>query len=207
MSLSPSPALRWFAAAAVIVVAVGACADQPTVAASDTVPGAAAAARTPTVTSAPALSTAERNYEIKFMQGMIDHHMMAVMMSEMCLQKAVHEELRALCSEIIAAQRTEIMEMQSWLQSWYGITYEPEMKPGDQQMMDRMAAMSSAEFEVEYMERMIRHHAKAVKEGEHCLDKAYHAELKTLCANIIATQREEIAIMQAWLCAWYGICR
>lgn len=170
-------------------------------------PGAAAAARTPTVTSAPALSTAERNYEIKFMQGMIDHHMMAVMMSEMCLQKAVHEELRALCSEIIAAQRTEIMEMQSWLQSWYGITYEPEMKPGDQQMMDRMAAMSSAEFEVEYMERMIRHHAKAVKEGEHCLDKAYHAELKTLCANIIATQREEIAIMQAWLCAWYGICR
>lgn len=199
--------MRWFAAAAVIVVAVGACADQPTVAASDTVPGAAAAARTPTVTSAPALSTAERNYEIKFMQGMIDHHMMAVMMSEMCLQKAVHEELRALCSEIIAAQRTEIMEMQSWLQSWYGITYEPEMKPGDQQMMDRMAAMSSAEFEVEYMERMIRHHAKAVKEGEHCLDKAYHAELKTLCANIIATQREEIAIMQAWLCAWYGICR
>ena len=207
MSLSPSPALRWFAAAAVIVVAVGACADQPMVAASDTVPGAAAAARTPTVTSAPALSTAERNYEIKFMQGMIDHHMMAVMMSEMCLQKAVHEELRALCSEIIAAQRTEIMEMQSWLQSWYGITYEPEMKPGDQQMMDRMAAMSSAEFEAEYMERMIRHHAKAVKEGEHCLDKAYHAELKTLCATIIATQREDIEIMQAWLCAWYGICR
>jgi uncharacterized protein (DUF305 family) len=207
MPLSPSPVSRRFATAAFLIVAVGACADQPTLLAPDTVPGAAASARTPTVTSAPAPSTAERNYEIKFMQGMIDHHMMAVMMSEMCLQKAVHEELRALCSEIIAAQRAEIMEMQSWLQSWYGITYEPEMKPGDQQMMDRMAAMSPAEFEVEYMERMIRHHAKAVKEGEHCLDNAYHAELKTLCASIIATQREEIAIMQAWLCAWYGICR
>ena len=43
--------------------------------------------------------------------------------------------------------------------------------------------------------------------GEHCLDKAYHTALQQLCQNIVQTQTEEMALMQSWLCAWYGICR
>jgi len=73
--------------------------------------------------------------------------------------------------------------------------------------MEKLAALSPEEFEIAFMEMMIKHHAKAVKEGEHCLERAYHEELRQLCENIIATQTEEIALMQAWLCAWYGICR
>ena len=57
------------------------------------------------------------------------------------------------------------------------------------------------------MEMMIKHHEKAIKEGQHCLDKAYHTELRELCQNIIATQSAEIALMQTWLCQWYGECR
>lgn len=55
------------------------------------------------------------------MQDMIDHHVMAIMTSALCLQKAVHAELRTLCGEIIAAQRAEIAQMQWWLCAWYGI--------------------------------------------------------------------------------------
>ena len=156
-------------------------------------------------TAAPQPSTAK--YEVKFMTDMIDHHQMAIMMAELCVTKAVHEELRTLCQDIIDAQRAEIVKMQSWLREWYGIEYAPEMKPGDTRMMEKMAALPAAEFEIEFMQMMIKHHAKAVKEGEHCLDRAYHAELIELCENIIATQTQEITQMQQWLCAWYGICR
>ena len=155
----------------------------------------------------PAPTSAQRNFEIKFMTDMIDHHRMAIMTSQLCVEKAVHAELRALCREIIAAQQAEIQQMQTWLQDWYGITYTPEMKQSGMRMLEKLAAMSAEEFEVAFMEMMIKHHAKAVKEGEHCLDKAYHAELKQLCQNIVETQTEEIALMQSWLCAWYGICR
>ena len=197
-------AARLPALAAALVVFAAACSDRPAPLAPDTAP---LLSRSVTTASAPAPSPAQRNYEIKFMQDMIDHHMMAIMTSELCLQKAVHEELRTLCGEIIAAQRAEIAQMQGWLQEWYGIAYEPEMKPGAMQQMEKMAALSPTEFEIAFMEMMIKHHAKAVKEGEHCLDKAYHAELKALCQNIVETQTEEIALMQSWLCAWYGICR
>jgi uncharacterized protein (DUF305 family) len=159
------------------------------------------------IASAAAPSPSESNFEIKFMTDMIDHHHMAVMMAEMCIAKAIHPELRSLCESIRSAQMAEIVEMQAWLQAWYGISYEPMMKPGDQQTMDRLAVLSGGDFEIAFMEMMIKHHEKAIKEGRHCLEKAYHPQLRELCQNIITTQSAEIALMQTWLCQWYGGCQ
>ena len=170
--------------------------------------GDAALARNgPGTASAPAPSQRTARYEIDFMQDMIDHHAMAVMMAEMCFDKAIHKELRRLCQDIIAAQTAEIEQMQAWLQEWYGISYEPQMKPSDQRMMERMAALSPEEFEIEFMQMMIEHHEQAIREGETCLRRAYHRELIELCENIIETQTAEIELMQEWLCEWYGICQ
>ena len=155
---------------------------------------------------APAPAKAAANFEINFLTGMIDHHHMAVMMAEVCQQKAVHEQLESLCDDIVASQSQEIEMMQSWLQDWYGIGYEPEMKPGDMKMMERLEALPPQEFEVMFMEMMIRHHQKAIREAEKCLDKAFHPELHRLCRSIIETQSAEIDQMEAWLCEWYGRC-
>jgi uncharacterized protein (DUF305 family) len=140
------------------------------------------------------------------MTNMIDHHMMAIMMAEHCLEKAIHPELEALCANIIETQTAETMDMQAWLLEWYGIAYEPEMPPGMEQMMERHAAMPPEEFEIAFMQMMIRHHWKAITEGEHCLDRAYHPELLQTCSEIVSAQSEEIATMQQWLCDWYDRC-
>lgn len=157
--------------------------------------------------SGPAPDRATAKYEIDFMQDMIDHHAMAVQMGQMCLEKAIHEELRAMCQNIITTQQQEIAEMQSWLSSWYGISYSPQMNPGDMRMMEKMAALSGAEFEIEFMEMMIKHHLKAIREASKCVERVYHEELRTLCENIITAQAAEIEQMRTWLCQWYGICR
>ena len=170
-----------------------------------TVVGVCVLLGTPALADAPAPSPATAHFEVKFMTDMIDHHGMAIMMAEACVEKAVHAELRSLCQNIIAAQSQEIERMQSWLQSWYGISYEPEMDKTNGQMK-KLMSMSGAMFEIEFMQMMIRHHAKAVKEGEKCLQKAYHPELRQLCSNIIVTQTAEIQQMQSWLCQWYQIC-
>ena len=161
----------------------------------------------PLLADSPAPEQSIANYEVRFMEEMIDHHAMAVMMGELCLEKAVHEELRTMCEEIIAAQTQEIETMQSWLQEWYGISYEPQMKPGDMQQMEKLAATSGEEFEIMFMEMMIKHHEKAIKQATICTDRAYHDELVNMCENIIATQQAEIEQMQTWLCEWYGICK
>jgi uncharacterized protein (DUF305 family) len=160
-----------------------------------------------TIASAPAPSRSAANFEVKFMTDMIDHHHMAVMMAELCITKATQTKLRSFCENIMTAQMAEIEQMQTWLQNWYSVSHEPVMKPADEKMMDRLASLSGAEFEMAFMEMMIKHHEKAIREGRRCLDKAYHAELRELCEDIIRTQSAEIAQMEAWLCQWYGECR
>lgn len=55
-------------------------------------------------------------FEAEFMTMMIEHHSTAIERAEECLESAEHEELVALCENIIASQRAEIQQMQSWLQ-------------------------------------------------------------------------------------------
>lgn len=147
------------------------------------------------------------NHEVKFLEDMIDHHQMAVEMADVCSDKAVHTELESLCDSIMSVQTAEIHQMQHWLQTWYGISYASEMNAGEEHMVDRMAAMSGAEFEMMFLEMMIRHHEDAIADAKAILDKASHQELITLARNIITSQQAEVEQMRTWLCDWYGTCR
>ncbi|MGV3519951.1 DUF305 domain-containing protein [Luteitalea sp.] len=164
------------------------------------------AAGVPATADTPAPTQAQARYEVRFMTDMIDHHHMAIMMSEICLTNATHEELKALCADIIAAQQQEIVTMQMWLQDWYGVSYAPQMTQGDMQRMERMSEMFGREFELEFLKSMIRHHWKAVVRATGCLDRAYHDALIAMCEDIVVAQVTEIETMRTWLCQWYGLC-
>jgi uncharacterized protein (DUF305 family) len=161
------------------------------------------------IATAPAFATdgptkQQAKYEIKFLTDMIDHHMMAVHMAMMCEESAVHPQLKDLCTRIRTTQMMEIEMMQGWLKSWYGIDYEPSIKMTGE--MQKLMSMTGAEFEIDFLKMMIRHHFMAVMEGMKCEDNAYHTELKQLCQNIVTTQSAEIETMRNWLCQWYSVC-
>lgn len=77
--------------------------------------------------------------EVRFMEGMIDHHTMAIDMSQVCLNQAVTESVQQLCQDIIDAQSAEIATLQGWLADWYGIRYEPMSMMQSGGMMPSMA--------------------------------------------------------------------
>lgn len=156
--------------------------------------------------AAPAPTQSQQRYEVQFMTEMIDHHAMAVMTSELCLERPVHPELRAMCEQIHHAQLEEIATLQTWLEEWYGIHHEPAMNAGMQRQMEKLAALSGAGFEIEFMKMMIRHHWIAVVRAQQCQEKAYHMELIQMCEEIESAQTAEIQTMGSWLCDWYGIC-
>jgi uncharacterized protein (DUF305 family) len=156
--------------------------------------------------AAPATTRQAARFEVTFMQKMIDHHSMAVEMSMTCQTKAVHEELATLCGEMRQAQLEEIATMQAWLESWYGISYAPEIANRDQRRMERMSSLSSAAYEIEFMQTMIEHHSVAIEHSTECLQQAVHAPLLEMCENMIVMQAMEIRQMRTWLCDWYQVC-
>lgn len=168
---------------------------------------AALLAAPPASADEPAGDADAAAFEVEFLTMMIDHHQMAVHMSELCLDRAVHDNLLGLCEQIMETQAREIALMQSWLHDWYGIEHDPSMDdPAHHEQMMMLEELSGEAFEAAFLEMMIEHHAMAVDDGTTCLVRAEHRELRTLCRQIVVTQQREITQMVVWLCRWYGEC-
>jgi uncharacterized protein (DUF305 family) len=58
-----------------------------------------------------------------FLEDMIMHHMGAVMMSQMLLNRNLvqHQPVRPFAQQIATSQRQEIGQMRTWLRSWFGV--------------------------------------------------------------------------------------
>jgi uncharacterized protein (DUF305 family) len=143
-------------------------------------------------------------FDATFIDGMIEHHQDAIDMAEMALEEAEHEEIRVLAEEIIAAQTTEIEQMQGWRSEWY-----PDLAPtgGMQMGMGEMMVSEdeSVPFDQRFIEAMISHHQGAISMAEMALTQAEHGEIRTLAEEVIAAQTAEIEQMQGWLAEWYGV--
>ncbi|MDX2138826.1 MAG: DUF305 domain-containing protein [Chloroflexota bacterium] len=152
--------------------------------------------------------------EVRSLQGMIDHHQMALMMANHCLERATTEEVQAICTAVIAAQTPEIEQMRAWLLDWYDIEYAdmPMMGMGENMggmggmsgdmpnMMGMMAGLNDAEgidYDIAWLEAMIDHHDDAIHMSQRILARAEHPELIELSQNIIRAQSAENEQMEA----------
>jgi uncharacterized protein (DUF305 family) len=160
--------------------------------------------------------------EVRFMEGMIDHHQMAIDMALDCLAREdVSDTVRTECQAVIDSQQPEIEQMQAWLLTWYNVDYSPhamadmmEMMGGEgmEMPMEGMPATDPAmmmgmfagfnrlegdDYEAAWLEAMIDHHDDAIHMSNRLLerdaDSAGHVELREIAQAIIDAQTEEIA--------------
>lgn len=68
-------------------------------------------------TDARSLENAE-DFDKAFLEHMIPHHQMAVMMADMLENSTKRGEMRTLSSNIVEAQNKEIQQMRTWLKNW-----------------------------------------------------------------------------------------
>lgn len=58
------------------------------------------------------------DFDVAFVEDMIPHHQMAVMMASMLRNGTQRPEMKKLADDIITAQTNEIDQMRGWLQEW-----------------------------------------------------------------------------------------
>lgn len=58
-------------------------------------------------------------FDKAFIEDMIPHHQMAVMMAQMLEQSTTRPEMKKLAQNIISAQNKEIEQMRNWYSQWY----------------------------------------------------------------------------------------
>ena len=156
-----------------------------------------------------------------FIDMMVPHHESAIAMAELALERAEHDELRALADEIIAAQSQEIAQMKAWREEWFGSDDTPSMDEmpmlpgmsmppghsmngGTVDMAAEVDALRDAEpFDSSFIDAMIRHHGQAVEAAEIVLAATEREEIRGLATAVIEAQTREIEQLRDWRDEWY----
>lgn len=164
------------------------------------------------------LGPADESFDLRFMDAMVLHHQGAVDMAEDALQKSTRPETQTLAKDIIAAQQTEIAQMQGWRQTWYpDAAAEPvmfdaqmgHMMPMSQDMMAGMMMNSDLgaaddDYDLRFINSMIPHHEGALDMAQEALEKSTRPEIQQLAQAILDSQQPEIDQMMKWRQAWYA---
>lgn len=141
-----------------------------------------------------------------FATMMIMHHTGAINMGNKELEKGDVAELKTMAQTMIDMQKTEIQELQTFLDS-----HTPESSDtGMQWGMEADAAMANmkndADLQVitgdtdnDFAALMIQHHRSATEMAQSLLHHGHHDELKTMANKMIEDQNMEIQKLQEWL--------
>ena len=188
------------AAAAVVVLALSACGSG-----EDSPHGSMSGSGSSATSSMSSGMTTGAAGDVQFAQMMIPHHQQAVEMADLALQTdSSSADVKALATQIKAAQDPEIQKMKGWLSQWGASESAGPMGHGaggmmsDEDMKNLMAATGS-EFDRMWLTMMIAHHQGAVAMAQDVLGTTSNAEVKQLATAVVQGQQKEIATMQGML--------
>jgi len=155
-------------------------------------------------------------YDLRFIDGMVQHHTGALRMSEFVFDIGV-PGVGSLGKDIWRDQAQEIRAMGQWRKAWYpdAPVYPVALKPGGDpnamadlirmspaqiQAMQMMTSTPSRENRVTwFLEGMLQHHGGALIMAHDALGKSSNPTIRRLARDIIVAQRREIIQLRKML--------
>lgn len=174
-------------------------------------------------------------FEINYLKFIIDHHYSALRITELAAgtdatrdaaispnegtspspmfsattAKATLNEIKSLARRTNRMQREEILEAQRFLREWYGIEYQPRIRPVNRLRIELLQQAAAGEqFNHYWLETFSRHHYTALTRTLECLTSSElrHKDLERYCRGIVNGQLAEIDAMRNLLCDKFQIC-
>ena len=155
------------------------------------------------------IGPAGETYDLRFIDGMVQHHTGALRMSEYVFNIGA-PGVGSLGKEIWNDQSQEIKAMGQWRKSWYPdapiypVSYRPGGDPNSLAGVTRMTADQIAGMQMMestptksnrvtwFLEGMLQHHGGALVMAHDALRKSTNPTILRLARNIIIAQRHEI---------------
>jgi uncharacterized protein (DUF305 family) len=177
---------------------------------------APAPASTPPAAHHHELGPAGSTYDLRWLDGMVQHHTGALRMSEFVFDIG-QPGVGALAKSIWREQAQEIKAMGQWRKAWYpeAPLYPVALKTGgDPNSIESLERMSAAHIQAMqmmdstptrdtrvtwFLEGMIAHHGGALVMAHDALKKSTNTTIRRLARDIIVAQRREIIELRRML--------
>jgi len=165
-----------------------------------------------------AVGPAGATYDLRFIDGMVQHHTGALRMSEFVFGIG-QPGVGALATTIWREQANEIRAMGLWRKAWYpqAPVYPVALAPGgDPNSLAGLTRMSQAQIDamrmmgdpptpdnrvVWFLEGMLHHHGGALIMAHDALAKSANPTIRRFARQVIVAQRAEIVELRRMLAA------
>jgi uncharacterized protein (DUF305 family) len=158
-----------------------------------------------------------------FSRDMARHHLQAVEMANLALDRSSDAEVRRLAFDISSTQNNQAGRMQGWLSLWglptsggdpmawmasaaHAHHTENGLMPGmaTEPELASLRSLSGTAFDVEFLRLMIRHHQGGADMARYAADNAVVPAVRSLARSILDTQTAETTTMSRMLSARGG---
>ena len=157
-----------------------------------------------------------------FSRDMALHHLQAVEMANLALDRSEDEAVRGLAFDIAETQKDQVGRMQGWLALWglpptggdamawmgagtgghAGHTMsEGAVMPGmaTEEELAVLRGLTGQPFDVEFLRLMMRHHQGGRQMAEYAVEHAEVSAIRTLARSIVESQAAETGLMAGML--------
>jgi uncharacterized protein (DUF305 family) len=145
------------------------------------------------------LGEADRWLDLRFIDGMIAHHLTAIDLSKQALENSSRPEIIELSQAIIALDEANIEELYTWKQQWYNnnrkITTFPKIHLGE----------NDENFDLRFINAMISHHQEAINVSHEVQTKSTNNQVLTLASKVGVSLQQGIDTLIEWRQQWYQI--
>ncbi len=145
------------------------------------------------------LGKADRNLDLRFVNGMIAHHQSAIYMSEQAIRNSQRGEIKDLSDLIIKIDREGIERLYAWKKRWYNNS--------EKIVKFQKVNLGSADeqFDLRFLNAMIIHHEEAIIVAKEVMTKSYRSEVLNEANSVITLLLNNTKQLKQWREVWYRV--
>lgn len=145
------------------------------------------------------LGVADRYIDLRYMDGMIAHHLTAISLLKQAQIYSKRPEIQALAATVIQADEKGIETLYSWKKLWYGNTKQIT------KFQIIQLGVGDDKFDLRLLNALIAHHDEAIARGKEIQTKSTRTEILTLADSVITSLSENKTQLISWRKLWYEI--
>jgi uncharacterized protein (DUF305 family) len=143
------------------------------------------------------LGRADRYVDLRYIDGMIAHHLNAIYMAKQAGNLSQRLEIKQLASDIISFDEKSINELYQWKKSCYGdtkqiVTYE-KINLGTY----------DDKFDLRLINALVAHHDDAIINAQEIRTKSNRNEILNMADDVIQGLTASKATLLDWRKTWY----
>jgi uncharacterized protein (DUF305 family) len=145
------------------------------------------------------LGSADRTYDLRYINAMIVHHRGAMLLAEQLQQSTTRPEMNALATEILTNEPKAIDELYAWKKEWYN---------DSRTVRDPIVAnlgTAGDTFDLRFLNAIIAHHEAGLLMTKDASMKSSRAEILDNANAVSAFLTNGLQVLKGLRQTWYNV--